>query len=152
MSTADIAKPTPLALEHTFYVMVGAQILGAFMEVSGLGVSYHMYEYEEGGNNAFVHRLPGRMSQQNLTLKTGLTSQPLLLDWALRRGRFCVPQIVTVTFTDELGPEDSGSSSPTFTSFSFNNAVPVRWTGPSANIAANAVATESLEIAHEGML
>jgi len=136
--------PTPLALEHAVLVVVGKQILGAFTEVSGLGMAYHIYDYEEGGNNDFVHRLPGRIAQQNVTLRAGLTNRPVLLQWAQCDGDFSKPQVVTITFTDPSGKA--------FTSFRLKNAIPVRWTGPSGNIAANAVATESLEIAHQGLV
>lgn len=144
LDTFDPAAPTPVALEHAFFVVVGTSILGAFMEVSGLGMSYATHDYEEGGNNDFVHRLPGRASHPNLTLRTGLMRQPVLFRWAQRKGEFAAPQIVTIVFTDPAGLP--------FTWFQLQHATPVRWTGPTGNIGANAAATESLEIAHQGMV
>lgn len=137
------AEPIPVALEHAFVVEVGSSVLGAFMEVSGLGVSYGTYEHAEGGYNDFVHRLPGRRSPQNVTLKMGLTDRRLLFTWAQRQGSYASPQNVTIRFQNAAGQ--------VFTSFTLQAATPVRWTGPAGNIAANAAATESLEIAHQGV-
>jgi phage tail-like protein len=134
------------ALQHAFIVTLGAgkQLLGTFLDVSGIAVEYQTYDYEEGGNNRFVHKLRGRLRQQNLTLKSGLTDQTVLLDWVLQRGQLAGPQDVHVAFTS---PDGS-----TLRAFGFHAGVPVRWTGPTADIAANAVATESLEIAHRGLM
>mgnify|MGYP001823766526 CR=1 FL=1 len=37
-------------------------------------------------------------------------------------------------------------------SWSLADVIPVRWTGPSLDVDANSVATESLELAHNGFL
>ena len=42
-----------------FYVMIDDKAQGVFTEVSGLQVEVDVMEYQEGGNNSFVHRLPG---------------------------------------------------------------------------------------------
>jgi phage tail-like protein len=135
---------TGLALEHCFLVYLGDnQLLGTFLEASGLAVEYEMYEYAEGGNNLYTHHLKGRLKWPNLTLKSGLTNQSTLLQWVLGQGSLSGPQSLSVVFTTANGQP--------LRTFGFANAVPVRWTGPSANIGANAVATESLEIAHHGL-
>ena len=38
-------------------------------------------EYQEGGNNDFVHRLPGGLHYPNLVLSRGLTREDALLKW-----------------------------------------------------------------------
>jgi phage tail-like protein len=134
------------ALQHAFVVTVGdcKRLLGTFLDVTGIGVEYQTFDYEEGGNNQFVYKLRGRLRQQNLTLKSGLTDQTVLLDWVLGRGELAGPQDVQVTFT-----KPDGTS---LRAFGFHAGVPVKWIGPTADIAANAVATESLEIAHRGLM
>lgn len=138
--------PARPALQHAFVVTIGPgkALLGTFLDVSGISVDYHVYDYEEGGNNVYVHKLRGRLRQQNLTLKSGLTDRTVLLDWVLDRGRLAGPQDVHVSFTKPDGA--------VLRSFAFRSAVPVKWTGPGADISANAVATESLEIAHRGLV
>jgi phage tail-like protein len=50
---------------------------------------------------------------------------------------------VTVRMFDTAGKELS--------KWSYVNAYPVRWIGPSLNSSSNAVAIETLELAHEGL-
>ncbi|MCW2997660.1 MAG: hypothetical protein JWQ20_4087 [Conexibacter sp.] len=136
---------TPTVLEQSFVATVGegAQLVGAFLEISGIGIQIDTHEYAEGGNNAFVWRLRGRTRHPNVTLKSGLTDQAVLYEWA-SGGAISGPQDVHVFF---LGPDRR-----VLQMFALLSASPVRWTGPSANIAANAVGTESLEIAHNGVV
>lgn len=134
-----------LALEHRYEVKLGAigEQLGSFLEVSGLSFEYETFEYAEGGRNDFVYRHRGRLKQSNLTLKTGLTSLPVLLRWVLQQPPYEEPQNLQVIF--------KSASGEVLRNFGFAHAVPVRWTGPNAGIGANAVATETLEIAHRGL-
>lgn len=137
--------PPTLALEHCFRVYLddGSQYLGTFLEVGGLSAVYEMHEYAEGGNNYFLHQLVGRLKWPNLTLRSGVTNQAVLLQWVLGQGALKGPRNLTLYFTNAAGYS--------LRSFGFAHAVPVRWTGPNANIGANAVATETLEIAHHGL-
>jgi phage tail-like protein len=131
----------PQALEHCYQVKLGSlgEILGHFLAVSGLSIEFETHEYAEGGRNDFVYRHRGRIKQSNLTLKSGVTSQTTLLDWALRSE----PQDLEVIFMTADGR--------ILRSFGFKEALPIRWTGPNASIDINAVATESLEVVHRGM-
>ena len=51
------------------------------MEVSGLEVNVAVEEIDEGGENSYVHKLPGRMTWPNITLKRGITQSDSLLTW-----------------------------------------------------------------------
>jgi phage tail-like protein len=133
-----------LALEPAFSVMIGQLMLGTFTECSGLAAEYETYTYAEGGNNLFVQTLVGRLRHPHVTLKGGLTNEGVLLDWVLGKGSLgSAPANVTVSFH-----KPDGSA---LRRFYLMSAIPVRWSGPSGNAGANAVATESLEIAHQGV-
>jgi phage tail-like protein len=135
----------PYALEPAFSVKLGTDQVGTFTECSGLAAEYETYSYAEGGTNTYLHTLVGRLHHPNVTLKGGFTDQSVLLDWLL--GSFPPAtdrKIVTVTFRKPNG-------SPV-QEFRLVQAVPVKWTGPAGNTGANAVATESLEIAHQGVV
>ncbi len=54
-----------------------------FQEVSGLTVSVNVDTYNEGGENRFVHRLPGRTTYQDLVLKRGMTLVSGVTAWCL---------------------------------------------------------------------
>src|SRR5215207_6334366 len=64
-----------------FYVEIGGLAQAVFTEMSGLQVETAVTEYEEGGNNGFVHRLPGRTKVSNLTLKRGVTNSNEFFNW-----------------------------------------------------------------------
>ncbi len=54
-----------------------------FQEVSGLSVTVNVDTYNEGGENRFVHRLPGRTSYQDLVLKRGMTLVSGVTAWCI---------------------------------------------------------------------
>lgn len=139
---SDPAPPIP-GLQHFFVVRIGTgTLLGTFTEVSGIGAKFETFDYAEGGN-PFLVKLRGRTQQNNITLTAGLTSSVALMQWVLSPNP--VPKDVYITFRDATAAKDVRA-------FGFRAAIPVSWTGPSANIGANAVATESLELAHQGFL
>jgi phage tail-like protein len=115
--------------------------IGQFSHCSGLEMSFEMYEYAEGGNNDYVHKLPGRLKFPNLLLSRGLTNSDALLRWFAQTKTKA--QIKQVTLTVK-----SGSNQRQFT---FQDAFPVRWTGPTFDTNAPAMGTESLEVAHSGL-
>ncbi|HUC32028.1 MAG TPA: phage tail protein, partial [Ilumatobacteraceae bacterium] len=55
----------------TFLFEVDGIAIGRFMEVSGLEMSIDVEPVQEGGQNGFVHQLPGRMTWPPLVLKRG---------------------------------------------------------------------------------
>src|ERR671937_1700796 len=42
--------------------------LGSWSKCEGLAVEYEVFEYQEGGLNEYVHRLPGRRKYPNVKL------------------------------------------------------------------------------------
>ncbi len=115
--------------------------IGQFSHCSGLEMSFEMYEYAEGGNNDYVHKLPGRLIFPNLLLSRGLTNSDALLRWFTQTKTKAQTKQVTLTVK-------SGSNQRQFT---FQDAFPVRWTGPTFDTNAPAMGTESLEVAHSGL-
>ena len=144
--TSDGSEPDPVG-ELRFAVLLGdatAKKIGIFSECSGLQVEYEIMEYPEGGQNDFVHKLRGRKKYPNLVLKRGITHEPELLKWLFETKKWqdCAP--VTVQL---VGPD----TKPIRT-WAFANAFPVKWTGPTLNAGSNNAATETLEIAHRGLV
>lgn len=127
-----------------FYVEVGGMPQAVFTEVSGLGVEVAFDEVEEGGNNGFVHRLPGRWKVSNLTLTRGLTTSNEFYQWILKVAQGNVERHnLSVVLYDLDGSE--------LMRWNFINAYPIKWTGPQFKAAEGAIAIESLELAHEGL-
>ncbi len=131
--------------DSRFYVSIDDRPLGLFTEISGLEIDIETEDYAEGGNNTFVHRLPGRAKVNNLVLKRGMTTatdfQSWLMDVSLGKIK---RRHVTVTMYD--------ASSLPLQSWNFLNAYPVKWSGPQLRVTQGTAAVETLELAHEGII
>jgi phage tail-like protein len=127
-----------------FYVVFGTEAQGVFTEVSGLQVEMDVMEYQEGGNNDFVHRLPGFTKVSNITLKRGMTKSNEFFKWcaAIASGKF-TPRNVSVVMYDVAGNK--------LMTWNYKNAYPVKWIGPQFRAADATAAIETLELAHEGV-
>ena len=125
-----------------FYVEIDGMAQAVFTEVSGLQLEMEVMEYQEGGVNDFVHRLPGRTKSSNLTLKRGMTSSNEFFNWyaELAAGKI-TPKNVSVVMYDVKGNE--------LARWNLIKAYPVKWIGPQFNAHDAAAAVETLELAHE---
>jgi phage tail-like protein len=118
--------------------------LGYFTQVTGMSSQTDVLEYAEGGQNTFVHRLPTRIKQGNITLKRGvISSETTLVDWYQKVVAQVQPVTLVVTLLDT---EDKPVRV-----WNFANAYPVKWTGGDLNAGGTEMMTESLEVAHSGM-
>jgi phage tail-like protein len=123
-------------------------LAGLFKGLSGLEVSYDVLEYREGGNNDFVHRLPGRMQYPNLVLSWGIVNNDLLLKWFMQTHAGAQPKEMSLTLSTAGGDRVGDQRK-----FTFADAYPVRWAGPQVVSDRSDPETwgETLEIAHSGL-
>jgi phage tail-like protein len=127
----------------------GLQI-GSFTEVDGLQAEVAVEDLEEGGQNQFVHRLPGRMTWPNITFKRGVTDSDNLFAWLQasagdefgRNGNKLERKSAAVTLVSDKGER--------LRAWELAAAFPVRWRGPSFAATSTELASEELEIAHHG--
>ena len=137
-------RPLEPFTTFNFAVEIEGLLVGGFAEVSGLESEIQIEDYQEGGVNGFVHRLPGRTSHANLVLRHGLTAISTLWNWyygttqgIIRRKNGTImlldPRQIPVMW------------------WNVRNALPVRWTGPTFNAASDEVGFETLELVHEGL-
>lgn len=128
----------------------GVGEIGAFTECSGLTVEVEVEELQEGGQNHFTHKLPGRMKWPNIVLRRGITDSDNLFEWFQKSsgdgfagaGSKLARSPGSVTLVDAAGQPKRA--------WAFVGAFPVRWSGPELAASSNAAATEQLEIAHHG--
>lgn len=143
--------PDP-AFAGRFKLEIGALNIGAFTEVSGLGVEVAVEEVVEGGQNQFKHKLPGPMSWPNIVLKAGVTDATDLFAWLSKssgegfsgNSNSLTRESGTITLID-------GKNQP-IRSWTFAEAFPVKWTGPTLAAGSSDLAQEELEIAHHGFI
>lgn len=118
---------------------------GAFQEVTGLGAQLEVVSYPEGGRNDSVHQLPLRHSWNRITLKRGVVRDRLLWSW------------YQTGLADSLGARRDGAvimlgaNGVPAMAWAFHGGLAAKWSGPDLHAEQNAVAIESMEIAHEGL-
>ena len=148
--SADSQFEAAGATAATFIFEVDGVEIGRFSEVSGLQVDVDVEEFVEGGESGFIHKLPGRLKWPNLVLKRGVTNDDNLLNWlqtsvgdglVKRKGK---ANRTTAALTLV------GATAKRLRTWSFEDALPVRWTGPTFAAASEDLAEEELEIAHHG--
>ena len=133
------------AVSLRFDVQIDGVDLGLFTELEGLEAEYEVEEYIEGGQNGFVHMLPVRRKYQNIKLTRAIDNQS---------GRLAA-------WFSSFGPTGGGSrtqgsvkainaNSETVATWTFNDAWPVKYSGPALKSTSDEVSTETLELAHHG--
>lgn len=133
------------AASLAFEVIVDGVDLGAFTECEGLGAEFDVFEYQEGGQNGFTHRLPGRMKFQPIRLSRAVDHRSNgLAAWFSTLKRRVTRGTATIIAFD-------GNNHPV-AQWTLIDVYPMRWTGPSLGSGSNNVAKETLELAHNGFV
>ena len=124
--------------------------IGTFREVTGLQLAVTVDEYVEGGQNGYVHKLPGVLTWPNLVFKRGLTDSNAVFDWMTRTSGegFAGAQNKLVRSTGAVTAIDSDGTR--LRKWEFIDLMPVRWKGPDFSVESTNALEEELEIAHHG--
>ncbi|MBL7200034.1 MAG: phage tail protein [Anaerolineae bacterium] len=142
-----MSERDPLVGFH-YAIEVQGVINGYFTECSGIGSEHEMIEHkivDEKGRES-VHKIPGRLKWENVSLKRGITSNMDIWDWrdqvvggdvdgARRNGSI-------VMFNQKLSE---------VARWNFENAWPLKVSGPSMKADSNEFGIEEVVIAHEGL-
>lgn len=139
-----------LPIANRFLLEIDNQEIGVFREVRGLEVTVNVFEVREGGQNAFSHRLPGRMTWPNLVFRRGLTDSNAVFDWMTRTSGegFAAAGNKVVRSTGAVTAIDSDGTR--LRKWEFIDLMPVRWKGPDFAVDSTSALEEELEIAHHG--
>lgn len=130
---------------YTFNLLIQSVAAGHFTEVSGLGVRIEHITYREGGLNASVRAVPGRVSYSAVTLRYGLTSSRELWDWLMETAEGRVRRTeVSIAVLDPSGAAE-------VMRWNLANAWPTEWLGAPLAATSNELAIETLTLAHEGI-
>ncbi len=132
----------PGSVLSTAVSVAAAFLLGGFSECQGLESEIQIEEYRAGGQNDRVFRFPSRAAFPNITLSRGVGFSEDLYLWhegflkgegKRRNGLIFLANEIRIPIK----------------AWTFENGIPVKWSGPSLNAGTSAVAIEKLEIAHE---
>ena len=141
----DTSREDPLVGFH-FAIDVQGAVTGYFTECSGLGSENEIIEHKvvnEAGVEVVVKQ-PGRLKWQDIVLKRGITSNMDVWEWRKM-----------VEDGDVVGARQNGSITmfdqalTEVARWNFENAWPLKVTGPSVKSDDNSVGIEELTIAHE---
>jgi phage tail-like protein len=137
-------------LSDRFQLKIDTLTIGYFLEVSGLEVTVDVEKYEEGGENGFVHKFPGRMTWPNLVFKRGVTDDDALMQWVRESSGegFAANKNVLRRPTGAVSIVDHQGLS--LRSWSLIAPFPVRWTGPRLSAKDSSALEEEVEVAHHG--
>jgi phage tail-like protein len=119
---------------------------GQFSEVTGLSAQLEVLAHPEGGRNDYVHQLPVRHSYPRIVLSRGVVRDPGLFFW------------YQAGLTQSIGARRDGAiilltpSGVPAVGWIFRGGLAAGWKGPALKGGDNAIAVESIEIAHEGLL
>ncbi len=133
------------AVTVCFSVEITGHDLGVFTQCDGLSCEVVVEQREEGGQNAFVHQLPGRMKFTNVKL-----TRPLNADSAKVAAWLASMNGVITRTTGEIKARTANGD--VIAAWTLAGVIPVKWTGPQFNVEGPKVATETLEIAHHGFM
>ncbi|EYB69276.1 hypothetical protein DEIPH_ctg009orf0015 [Deinococcus phoenicis] len=143
--TKDDRKGTIANVNCRYYVKINGVEKAVFSEVSGLQMETELFEYAEGGNNEFIHRLPGLTKVGNVTLKRGVSVDNELFKWYMRIAQGIMDlRTVTITMYATTGKQ--------VVRWELLRAFPCKWSGPQMAANGDAVALETIELAHMGVL
>ncbi|MGQ9683353.1 MAG: phage tail protein [Anaerolineae bacterium] len=131
-----------------YRVDISGRVKGYFTECSGLGSEHEVIEHkivDENGHE-IVRKVPGRLKWENIVLKRGITDSMDVWDWRKKVEDGKVEEARTngsIIMLDQHFQEVAR--------WNFENAWPVKVSGPQMKSDSNEIGIEELTIAHEGL-
>ncbi len=130
---------------YQFTVKIDGMELGDWTKCDGLSMEFHVQEYEEGGMNSFIHRIPGRAKYGNIKLSRPLNNKSQAVSaWMTSLMAMVKRQTAEISVMDSSGNQ--------ITQWNLVGVYPVKWSGPTLDADGKMIATETLEIAHNGFV
>jgi len=134
-------------VNFAFRVEIDGIEMYGFQEVSGLSNQTDIYEYQEGGENQYTHKLVGQTTFSNLILKYGITVdsksltawRKLVIDGDINEAK----KGGTISLFNKKGEYQK--------SWSFYNAWPCKLDVEAFSSMGNAIAVSTLELAVESV-
>jgi phage tail-like protein len=134
------------ALTLTYKCTIDGLIsLGTWSKIEGLGFSYQVTEYREGGVNSYIHKIVGPVKFDNVRLSRPVDGDSESIGlWLASNLIKVLPQTMSIEALDSKGE--------TVTTWNLVGVVPVKWSGPSLDVNGNQVAMETLELAYQELI
>jgi len=137
----------PLVGFH-YAIEVQGVVTGYFTECSGIGSEHEVIEHkivDEKGRE-LIQKIPGRLKWENVTFKRGITENMDIWDWR---------ETVVQGQVDDARRNGSvvmfNQSLEEVARWNFENAWPLKVSGPSMKADSNEFGVEELVLTHEGL-
>lgn len=127
-----------------FGLEIDQQTQGWFSECSGLNITRKTTPQPEGGVNDYVHQLPGRIEQSQITLKRGLAGNDL---WNWFQEGIYDGKVKRRNVSIKLYSTDRTKVKR----WNLTNAYPVKWSSSEFKADSNQLFVESIELVHHGL-
>jgi phage tail-like protein len=132
-------------VNFNFLVETGGVLAAGFSEITGMNGEVQAVEYREGRDpQSNTRKLPGLSKYGNVTLKRGVVIDQDFFKWFKTGIDGDVMRLdISILLLDEQRQEK--------VRYNLTNAWPVKFMAPDLKAAANEIAVNSLELAHEGL-
>jgi len=143
----SLAGNPPLGFRFGVLFLVGGVVPNPldtmFQKVSGIGSTVDTVPIEEGGQNLYTQKVPGKIQYENLVLERGMVvGSPLSIEFNTAMSLFKVSASnVLVTLLDRTNTPIS--------SWLFIKAFPVKWSSSNLDATQNSVVIEHLELSYQ---
>lgn len=129
-----------------FWLTVDGVKLPSFTECNGLSAQYDVEEWVEGGQNGYVHQLPGRVRFTPITLTRFVDGA----SGGVAAWFSSVADVKQRFRTARISAVDPSGRPVAY--WDLSEVFPSRYTGPTFSAGGAAAATESLELVHHGFV
>lgn len=116
-----------------------------FQKVSGLSAEVSTRTVTEGGQNAYTHRLPQRVSYGNLVLERGMVvGSPLNIEFnvAMSMFKFSASNVLVTLFGENMAP---------MAGWLFIKAYPVKWSTSDLDANNKEIVIDTMELSYRRM-
>lgn len=122
-----------------YVVSIDGQLQAAFTECTIPIVEWEVERLKEGGNNTYIHQLPGQRKPASVQLKNGVGKSELM-DWYLENMEGTLTRkTITITLLN--------SEKQPVMVWHVKDVFPTKWTGPQLESDSKTLAIQTLELA-----
>jgi phage tail-like protein len=142
-----LQRTDPL-VSFQYAVEIQGKVSGYFTECSGLGSEHEVVEHKvvDSKGKEVIQKLPGRLKWENIVLKRGITDTMDIWDW---RKKVEDGSVDDARANGSIVMMDQHLNA--VARWNFENAWPVKVSGPSMKSDSNEIGIEELTITHEGL-
>lgn len=139
-----IFGPLDPAAEWKFHLELDGMLGASFAECSGIKADREVVTVKEGGRNNIVHKLPGRTTYGDITLRKGVTFSIELWEWmvdGIDNGKVDRRDLTIIHYSHYFNLPARW--------YDIHNCYPIAWELSSLRTDSNGLAMESLTLTFE---